>query len=269
MKHLERESGNLIQNGAELRQLIRAGEFTGHTSGYAKGFVQANLVILPQDWAYDFLLFAQRNPKPCPIIEVGDTGAFLTKYIAGDGDIRSDIPKYRLYKNGIMTEEVDKIIDLWQDDFVFFLLGCSFSFEQALLKAELEIRHISENVNVPMYSTNLMCKPAGRFVNTPMVVSMRPFRPEDVIKVVEITRDYPAVHGSPVHIGDPAQIGIADINKPDFGDAVTIKDGEIPVFWACGVTPQNAAVVAKPRLMITHSPGHMFVGDMKDHAFKI
>ena len=269
MENLKKRSANLIENGAQLRELIRTGYFTGHTSGYAKGFVQANLVILQQEWAYDFLLFAQRNPKPCPIIEVGDKGDFLTKYIAHGGDVRSDIPKYRLYKDGILAEEMDTIKDLWQDDFVFFLLGCSFSFEQALLQADLEIRHITENVNVPMYSTNLMCKPAGRFTNTPMVVSMRPFKPEDVIKAIEITRDYPAVHGSPVHIGDPSQIGIPDINKPDFGDAVTIKTGEIPVFWACGVTPQNAAVVAKPPLMITHSPGHMFVGDMQDHAFKI
>ncbi len=259
----------MIESGAKLRGLIRNGEFKGHTSGYAKGFVQANLVILQKDWAFDFLLFAQRNPKPCPIIEVGDIGGFLTKYIADGGDVRTDIPKYRIYKNGALTDEIDTIKDLWQDDFVYFLLGCSFSFEQALLQAGLEIRHITEEVNVPMYSTNLICKPAGRFENAPMVVSMRPFKPEDVIKAVEITRDYPAVHGSPVHIGDPLQIGIKDIKTPDFGDSVTIKDGEIPVFWACGVTPQNAAVVAKPPLMITHSPGYMFVGDMQDNEFKI
>lgn len=259
----------VTDTGTKLRTLIRNGEFTGPTSGYAKGYVQANLVVLPYEWAYDFLLFAQRNPKPCPILEVGEKGDYMTRYIADGGDIRRDIPKYRLYKDGTLCEETGDIISLWQDDFVYFLLGCSFSFEQALLQAGLEIRHITEDVNVPMYTTNLMCKPAGRFKETPMVVSMRPFRPEDTIKAIEITRDYPAVHGSPVHIGNPDQIGIRDIGSPDFGDPVTIHPGEIPVFWACGVTPQNAAVVAKPPLMITHSPGHMFVGDIQDHLFKI
>lgn len=259
----------MFENGAELRAAIRSGKFSGHTSGYATGCVQANLVVLQSDWAYDFLLFAQRNPKPCPILEVGDKGSYLTKYIADGGDIRVDIPKYRIYENGSITSEVNDIKKLWQDDFVFFLLGCSFSFEQALIQAGLEIRHISESVNVPMYTTNIKCQPAGKFEETPMVVSMRPFSSGNVVKAVEVTRDYPAVHGSPVHIGNPEEIGISDINKPDFGDAVTIKDGEIPVFWACGVTPQNAAAVAKPPLMITHSPGHMFVGDMKDYEFKI
>lgn len=249
--------------------MIRSGEFNRPTSGYAKGYVQANLVILPAEWAYDFLLFAQRNPKPCPILEVGDTGSFLTNYIADNADIRSDLPQYRIYQNGHLTSETSDITDLWRDDFVFFLLGCSFSFEQALLEAGLEIRHISENVNVPMYSTDIFCNPAGRFNETQMVVSMRPFKAEDAIKAVEVTRDFPAVHGSPVHIGDPSQIGIRDINQPDFGDAVTVNEGEIPVFWACGVTPQNAAVTAKPPVMITHSPGHMFVGDMKDYEFKL
>ena len=259
----------LFENGAKLRTAIRSGEFTGHTSGNATGCVQANLVVLQADWAYDFLLFAQRNPKPCPILEVGDKGSYLTKYIADNADIRSDIPKYRIYENGILKTEENDITRLWQDDFVYFLLGCSFSFEQALIQTGLEIRHITENVNVPMFTTNIMCESAGKFKETPMVVSMRPFGSGDAVKAVEVTRDYPAVHGSPVHIGDPSQIGITDINKPDFGDAVTIKDGEMPVFWACGVTPQNAAVIAKPPLMITHSPGHMFVGDMKDNEFKI
>ena len=266
---LVKERVILFENGAKIRAAVRSGEFTGHTSGYATGCVQANLVVLQAEWAYDFLLFAQRNPKPCPILEVGDKGSYLTNYIAEDADIRSDIPKYRIYENGSLTSEVNDITRLWQDDFVYFLLGCSFSFEQALIQAGLEIRHIEENVNVPMFTTNIKCKSAGKFKETPMVVSMRPFASGDAVKAVEITRDYPAVHGSPVHIGDPAQIGISDINKPDFGDRVTIKDGELPVFWACGVTPQNAAVVAKPPLMITHSPGHMFVGDMKDHEFKI
>ncbi|HJO91818.1 MAG TPA: putative hydro-lyase [Victivallales bacterium] len=253
----------------ELRQAVREGKFKNQTSGQAKGFVQANLVILPESWAYDFLLFSQRNPKPCPVLEVGDTGSFKTKYIAKDGDIRTDIPKYRIYKNGNLIEERQNIIDLWQNNFVFFLLGCSFSFEQALLEAGLEIRHISSNKNVPMYNTNIMCKSAGKFKETPMVVSMRPFTPEDAVKATEITHSYPSVHGCPIHLGNPEKIGIKDINTPDYGDSVNINYNEIPVFWACGVTPQKAAMIAKPPLMITHSPGYMFVGDFNDKEFKV
>ncbi len=254
---------------SELRKAIREGKFKKQTSGQAKGYVQANLVVLPGSWAFDFLLFAQRNPKPCPIIEVGTAGCYYTKYIAENADIRTDIPKYRIYRNGKLVEECSDLVDIWQDDFVYFLLGCSFSFEQALLAADIEIRHITEKVNVPMYNTNILCKEAGKFKESPMVVSMRPLKAKDVIKAIEITRDYPAVHGSPVHLGNPAEIGIKDINKPDYGDAVTINKNEIPVFWACGVTPQKAAMIAKPPLMITHSPGHMFVGDIKDKDFKI
>ena len=257
------------KSALELRKAIRNGEFKTQTSGQINGNVQANLVILPQNWAFDFLLFAQRNPKPCPIIEVGSAGEFLTRHIAENADIRTDIPKYRIYKNGNLTEEKVNILDIWQSDFVYFLLGCSFSFEQALLEAGLEIRHITESVNVPMYNTNILCREAGKFKPSPMVVSMRPFKPGDAIKAIEITRDYPTVHGSPIHFGNPKEIGIVNINKPDYGDTVTIKNNEVPVFWACGVTPQKAAMVAKPPIMITHAPGHMFVGDIKDKDFKI
>jgi uncharacterized protein YcsI (UPF0317 family) len=257
------------ESAVELRKAIKKGEFKTQTSGQANGCVQANLAILPEDWAFDFLLFAQRNPKPCPIIEVGSCGEYLTKHIADSADIRTDIPKYRVFKNGELIEERFDLIDIWQDNFVYFLLGCSFSFEQALLAADLEIRHITEKINVPMYNTNIPCREAGKFKASPMVVSMRPFKAKDAIKAIEITRDYPAVHGSPIHLGNPKEIGIGDINKPDYGDAVTIKENEIPVFWACGVTPQKAAMVAKPPIMITHAPGHMFVGDIKDKDFKI
>ena len=259
----------IYQTGKELREAARTKYFTGQTSGHAKGFVQANLVILPADWALDFLIFAQRNPKPCPLIEVGDQGNPHTSFCADHADIRTDIPKYHIYRHGELDEELDDITDLWQKDFVFFLLGCSFSFEQAMLQEGLEVRHITEKSNVPMYKTNIPCPGAGKFKETPMVVSMRPFKPKDVIRAIEITRDFPAVHGSPVHVGSGKDIGIGDIAVPDFGEAVTIKDGEVSVFWACGVTPQMAAMVAKPPLMITHAPGHMFVGDKKDHEYKI
>lgn len=256
-------------DGRSLRQAIRQGNFRLPTTGQAPNFVQGNLVILPRDWAYDFLLFAQRNPKPCPIIEVGEIGDPYTHFIADQADIRTDIPRYRVYKEGKLIEERHDIRALWQDDWVFFILGCSFSFESGLIQAGLEIRHIAEKRNVPMYTTNIPCHAAGKFASSPMVVSMRPFSSADALKAVTITREYPSVHGSPVHIGNPEGIGIKNINKPDFGDAVTIYPNEIPVFWACGVTPQMAAFVSKPPLMITHAPGYMFVGDLKNEAFKI
>ena len=259
----------MFNTGKELRSEIAAGNFNKPTSGIAPGYIQANLVVLPYSWAYDFLLFAQRNPKPCPVLEVGEKGSFSTKFLAQNSDIRTDIPKYNVYRDGILTEELSDISSLWKDDYVFFLLGCSFTFEQALLKADIDVRHITENVNVPMYNTSIMCKSAEKFKESPVVVSMRPFSPADAIKAVEITRDYPAVHGSPIHLGDPSLIGIDDLSKPDYGDAVTINKGEIPVFWGCGVTPQKAAMIAKPPIMITHAPGYMFVGDKKDSEFKL
>ena len=257
------------ETGNTVRTAVREGIITGPTSGMAPGYVQANLAILPREWAFDFLLFAQRNPKPCPIIEAGDPGNPFTRFCAAEADVRIDIPKYRVYRHGELVEERPDILELWQDHFVYFLLGCSFSFEEALIRAGLEIRHIEEGVNVPMYKTQIMCHAAGKFKKTPMVVSMRPFNAKDAIKAVEITREFPSVHGSPVHMGNPEEIGITDLSRPDFGDPVTINDDETPLFWACGVTPQMAAMVARPPLMITHAPGHMFVGDKKDHEFKI
>jgi len=258
-----------FNTGEELRLAIRKEIFDKPTSGYASEYVQANLVILPKDWAYDFLLFSQRNKKPCPILEVGEVGDYNTRFIAENADIRTDLSKYRVYENGQLISEPKNLKDLWRDDFVFFLIGCSFSFEQALINAGLELRHQTENVNVPMYNTNIMCNSAGKFKTSPLVVSMRPFNHKNAIKAVEITSDYPDVHGSPVHLGDPKIIGINDINTPDYGDRVNIKDDEIPVFWACGVTPQKAALISKPPIMITHSPGYMFVGDIKNSELKL
>jgi len=259
----------MYKTGKEFRQAVRNRKWTSPTSGEASGYVQANLAILTEEWAYDFLLFSQRNPKPCPVLEVGEKGDPLTRIIAEDGDIRTDIPRYFIYEEGVKTSEVTEISSAWRDNFVFFLLGCSFSFEQALLSEGLEVRNITQNRNVPMYITNIMCKDAGRFIDVPMVVSMRPFTPADAKRAYEITREYPGVHGSPVHMGSPEEIGIKEIGKPDFGDAVDIRDGEIPVFWACGVTPQMAVMKARPPLMISHAPGHMFVGDLKDKDFRI
>ncbi|GAA6135509.1 putative hydro-lyase [Oceaniserpentilla sp. 4NH20-0058] len=253
----------------QLRQQIRSGEFVQNTSGLCAGFVQCNVAILPKAWAHEFLQFCQLNPKPCPVIAMaanpGDT--FLSE-IASDFDIRSDVPKYRIWRNGALVEEVTDITNIWRDDLVTFLLGCSFSFEEALLADGLEVRNISEQKNVPMYNTNIPCKPAGRF-NGNMVVSMRPFSPKDAIRMIQICSRFPSVHGAPIHFGDPAAIGIDDINQPDYGDAVTIKQGEVPVFTACGVTPQAAIMSARPEFCITHSPGHMVVSDIPNSKLAI
>ncbi|WP_338838491.1 putative hydro-lyase [Kurthia gibsonii] len=253
---------------AEIRKLIREKQITGPTAGHALGYAQANLAILKKEHAFDFLLFAQRNPKACPILDVIEPGEVAPKGIAKDADIRTDIPKYRIYKQGVFVEEVTDLHDYWSDDFVCFLIGCSFSFENALLNNEIDVRHISEGCNVPMYKTNIATTPAGLFEG-PTVVSMRPIPEADVVRAVQVTSRFPSVHGAPLHIGNPETIGIQDLSKPDFGDAVTIKEGEVPVFWACGVTPQAIAMHVKPDLMITHAPGHMFVTDIRDEHLGI
>ncbi|SES08200.1 putative hydro-lyase [Psychrobacillus sp. OK032] len=253
---------------SELRNLISMGEITGPTAGMAKGYTQANLAVLKKEYAFDFLLFCQRNPKSCPLIDVTEAGSYIPNLIAKNADIRTNIPKYRIYKDGVFTEEVTDITDYWEEDMVAFLIGCSFTFETPLLEAGIPIRHIEENCNVPMYKTNISCEKAGIFEG-PTVVSMRPMSHEDAIRAIQITSRFPGVHGAPIHIGDPSQIGIKDIAKPDFGDAVTIKEGEIPVFWACGVTPQAVAMQSKPSIMITHAPGCMFISDLKDEKLSV
>lgn len=252
---------------SDLRKLISVGQITGPTAGMAKGYTQANLAILKKEYAFDFLLFCQRNPKSCPLVDVTEVGSYRS-LIAKDADIRTDIPKYRIYKEGVFTEEVTDIKDYWEEDMVAFLIGCSFTFETPLLEAGIPIRHIEENCNVPMYKTNIPCEKAGIFEG-PTVVSMRPMSHEDAIRAIQITSRFPGVHGAPIHIGDPSQIGIKDIAKPDFGDSVTIKEGEIPVFWACGVTPQAVAMQSKPSIMITHAPGCMFISDLKDEKLSV
>jgi len=252
---------------SEVRRLIRESIITTQTSGMCDGFAQGNLIVLPKENAYDFLLFAQRNPKSCPLLEVGDVGSRLVKRMADNADIATDIPKYRVWENGVLKEELTDISHLWRNDFVYFLIGCSFSFEGELLRQGVPVRHIEEGRNVPMYITNIPCDEAGIFSGS-TVVSMRPMSAEHVIRAVRITASMPRVHGAPIHIGDPEKIGIADINKPDFGDSVTINDGEIPVFWCCGVTPQAVVMNSKPAIAITHAPGHMFITDMKNSSLK-
>lgn len=246
---------------SEVRQLIREGKIDFQTSGMCNGYAQANMAVLPKDLAFDFLLFTQRNQKPCPVLDVTEPGSPIPRLIAPNADLRYDIPRYRIYKKGELTDEVTNLDQYWRDDLVAFLLGCSFSFEGPMLDAGLDVRHITDNHNVPMYITNIECVPAGVF-HGPMVVSMRPMKPKDAVRAVQVTSRMPFVHGAPIHFGDPEAIGIKDISKPDFGDASTIKPGEVPVFWACGVTPQAVAMAVKPEFMITHAPGHMFISDV-------
>ena len=254
--------------GEEVRLACRRAEWIGPTSGLAPGFAQANLVILPAEFAADFLRFCQRNPKPCPLLEVTEPGDPVPHQFAPAADLRTDLPKYRVWRNGELTDEPFSISDLWRADLVSFLIGCSFTFEAALLRAGVPVRHIEENVNVPMFRTNIPCQPAGVFSGE-MVVSMRPLSGADAIKAVQITSRYPRVHGAPVHLGDPAEIGIKDMTRPDFGDPVPIKANELPVFWACGVTPQAVLMAAKIPFAITHAPGCMFVTDVMDETLAV
>lgn len=249
---------------AELRSAIRSAQWTEPTAGLARGFVQANLVILPATEAVDFAEFCRLNPRACPLLEQTIPGDPTPRATAPGADLRTDVPRYRVFRNG-KPEPIEPldICKLWRDDLVSFLLGCSFTFENALLKAGLGVRHLEEGRNVPMYCTSRACQPAGRFAGN-LVVSMRPFPPEQVEQVIALTRRYPTMHGAPLHFGDPSALGIVDIARPEFGESVTIRPGEVPVFWACGVTPQLAICAAGCQLAITHSPGCMFVTDWKD-----
>ena len=253
---------------AELRARFRRGELVRPTAGMAPGFVQANLVVLPRELAFDFLLFTQRNPKPCPLLEVVEAGSVEPRAMAPGADLRTDVPRYRVYRDGVLVDEPTDLTPLWTNDLVSFLIGCSFTFESALVEAGLPVRHVEQGTNVPMYITSLPTVPAGAF-HGPTVVSMRPIPAGQVVRAVQVTSRFPAVHGAPLHIGDPAAIGIRDITRPDLGDAVEIRPGEVPVFWACGVTPQAVATASRPRLMLTHAPGHMFITDRRDAEFAV
>lgn len=253
-----------LTTGIAARRAIRAGQWTSHTSGLAPGYVQGNVVILRAADADDFLRFCQRNPKPCPLLAVSEPGEPLLPTLGADVDIRFDVPRYRVWRKGELVAEPSAIDDLWQPDFVTFVIGCSFSFEQALLDAGIPLRHVAEGRNVAMYRTNIATTPAGRF-HGPLVVSMRPMTAANAIRAIQVTSRLPNVHGAPVHFGDPAEIGIADLAQPDFGDPVEILPGEVPVYWACGVTPQAAVMEARPELCITHAPGFMLVTDLLNH----
>ena len=251
----------VLRTPHDVRAAIRAGGFTGTTAGLCAGFVQANLVALPREYAYDFLLFCQRNPRPCPVLEVTDMGSTTPGVLAPDADLRTDLPRYRVYKDGVLVREVTDATAYWRDDLVAFLLGCSFTFESALIDAGIPMRHIEAGRNVSMYRSSIDCRRAGIFSGQ-MVVSMRPIPERLVDTAVDVSARFPLAHGAPIHVGDPAAIGIRDLALPDFGDAPVIEPGDVPLFWACGVTPQAVALESKPALMITHSPGCMFVTDV-------
>lgn len=259
-------------SGRQIRELCRSGEFDGPTAGIALGFTQANLVILPQRFAIEFEEFCRLNPKPCPLLEVTEPGSFEPGRFAPGADLRTDLPRYRVYRNGELLEKCTSIRKYWPDDsaevrpeeaLVAFLIGCSFTFDAALLRAGIPVRHVEEGRNVSMFRTNRPCRFEGSF-HGPLVVSMRPMTQAQAQEAALITEKMPHVHGGPVHIGAPAELGIDDLARPDYGDAVTIRSGEVPVFWACGVTPMEALMRAKPPLAIVHEPGHMFVTDVLD-----
>lgn len=252
-------------NGREVRLAARAGTLSGVTAGLAPGFLQGNLVIVPNDYAADFARFCDLNPKPCPLIGVTEPGMPNVSALGADLDLRTDLPRYRVWRNGELAEEVSDISHLWRDDLVGFVLGCSFTFEDALTAAGIKLKHLATGTNVAMYRTNIACKPAGPFAG-PLVVSMRPLTASDAQRAIAITARFPEAHGAPVHFGDPEQIGISNISSPDYGDAVPIAPDELPVFWACGVTPQPAIVNARIPLAITHAPGCMLVTDLTVHG---
>jgi uncharacterized protein YcsI (UPF0317 family) len=255
-----------FQTGLAARLSIRRGEYVGPTSGLAPGCVQANLAILPRSLADDFKRFCELNPKPCPLVAVAEPGDWRLPALGEDLDLRTDLPRYRVWRDGVLVDEPQDVLEWWRDDLVTFAIGCSFSFEEALIEDGIEVRHITRNCTVPMYRTAVETAPAGIF-HGPLVVSMRPFNAADAIRAIEITSRYPLAHGTPVHIGKPELVGIADLAKPDYGDPVPVGEDEIPVFWACGVTPQAAIAVARPEFCMTHYPGAMLVTDRLINEF--
>jgi uncharacterized protein YcsI (UPF0317 family) len=256
------------ESGRAARLAVRAGEHRGPTSGIAPGYVQGNLAILPRALADDFFRFCHYNPKPCPLLAASEPGDPRLPSLGEDLDIRTDLPRYRMWRNGELVEEVTDLKAAWRDDLVAFVIGCSFSFEEALVEDGIRLRHIERHTNVPMYRTSIATRPAGPF-HGPLVVSMRPLRPAEAIRAVQITSRFPSVHGAPVHLGKPELIGIADIARPDYGDPVEVRDDELPVFWACGVTPQAVIAAVRPELCITHAPGHMLVTDLRNSRLAI
>ena len=247
------------------RRLIRSGSYTGHTAGLAKGNLQCNLAILPGEFADDFHTYCKLNPKACPLAGVSRPGEVSIPRLGADVDIRTDAARYNVYRYGVLEDQVSDLHSLWSDDLVAFAIGCSFTFEDALRKAGIGMRHIDMNVTVPMFRSSIETVPSGPFAGE-MVVSMRPIPTTRIDEVFKICGNYPLAHGAPVHVGDPREIGISEIGAPDWGEPVPVHAGEVPVFWACGVTPQAAIMRSRPPLSITHSPGAMLIADVGEHT---
>jgi len=249
-------------SGIEARVLIRSGEWTKPTAALAFGYVQANLAMLPLEWADEFEAFCHLNPRPLPLLERMDTGSPVPARSAPSADLRTDVPKYRIYEGGRLVDEIGNLMQMWQDDWVAFLLGCSFTFDWLLQDAGMPVRHLEQGCNVPMYETNRKLEPGSRLHGN-LVVSMRPIPSTCIDQVVELTRPLGLAHGEPIHIGSPKELGISNLELPEYGDAVQIRDDEVPVFWACGVTAQQVARSSRIPLMVTHAPGHMFITDLR------
>ncbi len=260
---MDRSVAALLEDPVSVRHAARNGTLRTTTAGLARGHVQGNVAILPAALAADFHRFCLRNPKPCPIIGMSDPGSSRLPELGADLDIRTDVPRYRVFRDGECVDEPHDLGRYWRDDLVTFVLGCSFSFEEALIEAGIPLRHIAEGKNVAMWRTCIETVPAGPFKG-PLVVSMRPMKPADAIRAVQVTSRFPDVHGAPVHIGKPELIGIRDLHQPDWGDAVDMRDDELPVFWACGVTPQAVVAATRPEFFITHYPGSMLVTDLRN-----
>jgi uncharacterized protein YcsI (UPF0317 family) len=253
---------------SDFRLSVRRGDFRGPTAGHCGDYAQANLAILPAAHAHDFLRFCHANPKACPLLGVGEPGEYRIDALGRDVDLRTDVPGYNVYRDGALAEQVDSLDALWQDDFVAFAIGCSFSFEAMLANERIPLRHVELGSNVPMYRTRIANRRAGIFGGE-LVVSMRPMRGADAIRAIQVTSRFPGVHGAPVHLGDPSELGIVDLSRPDFGDPVPVRDGELPVFWACGVTPQTALMAAKLPLAIAHRPGYMLMTDIANASLAV
>ena len=263
--HIRTGASVAYANPYSARLAARSGVLRGHTSGLCDGYVQANIVMLRDTWANEFLRFCQLNPKPCPLLDVTEPGVPVFRHLGQDVDVRRDVPRYRVYRNGELADEPADVEALWTDDMVAFAIGCSFSFEHALMEAGVPLRHIAMSRNVAMYRTSVDTIGTSRLAGK-LVVSMRPMSVANAIRAIEITSRMPRAHGAPVHFGDPEAIGIADLAQPDWGDAVPVQPGEVPVFWACGVTPQAVVQQARPELCITHAPGHMLITDLRTAA---
>ncbi len=244
----------------QIRKHIRDGAYTGDTMGVADGHVQANLVVLPKEVAFDFLVFCQRNPKPCPLLDVTLPGSPVPELLAPGADIRTDIPRYRVFRHGELVDEPTDIQSYWRDDLVAFLLGCSATFDNALRNAHMPLRFLDQDTIPPVFVTNVQCRKAGSF-HGPIVATMRPIPNDLVVKAVQLSGRFPSAHGTPIQIGYPERIGVSDLSNPDYGTPLPLKPSEVPVFWACGVTPQSVAMASRTEWMITHAPGHMFLSD--------